>query len=784
MLDMSALPLPEVFAAVDRSMAIAEFAPDGTILGANENYLAVTGYAAEDLRGRHHRLLCSPAYAASDDYRDLWQRLARGEPVSGRVVRLHRSGSEICLSASYTPVRDKHGQIERIVTFARDITAQTERDREHAAIMSGLDQAMAIIEFRPDGQVLRANRNFLGALGYELHEVVGQHHRIFCDAEYAASAEYADFWRRLARGEAFSGKYRRRARGGNAVWIDAVYCPVRNDDQQPYKIIKFARDITADVAREQAWQEQVAESVRQIAAADAASQAKSAFLANMSHELRTPLNAIIGYSEILLEEAEGSGPEEQVADLRRIQHAGRHLLALISDILDLSKIEAGKMELDLDEFDLATEIDSILATIRPVVAQRGNALVVEVGAPLGRMRSDLTKVRQVLFNVLSNAAKFTEAGTVRFAAERHADAAGERLRFTVCDSGIGIAPEQLDRLFQAFTQADATTTRRYGGTGLGLAISRHFCELLGGHIGVHSTPGVGSTFTIELPADCPPVATPTAERAGLPQAAAGPWAGAPDGDGPLVLTIDDDPAVRDLLARTLVRSGLRVVGAASGEAGLRLAAELRPAVITLDVMMPATDGWAVLGRLKSDPDLADIPVVMLTITSDRHMAYALGASEFLSKPVDRALLVKVLRRFVDSPAGRVLVVEDDADARDLVCRLIEGAGCEALAAEGCRAAFAQMEQRRPDLIVLDLMMPEMDGFEFVERVRQEARWADIPIVVLTAKQLSHEERQRLQSGVSRILQKGAMSAEKLLALLSEQLERRHRPAPGARALTP
>jgi PAS domain S-box-containing protein len=776
MLDVSALPLAEVFEAFDRSMGIVDLAPDGTIVDANAQFLAITGYARDELVGRQHRLLCPPAYAASEDYRGMWQRLAQGEPVAGRAPRLHRSGRELCLTVSYNPVRGADGRVGRIIGLARDITEQTQRDREHAAVMSGLDRAMAIIEFTPDGHVLSANRNFLDAVGYTLDEVVGRHHRIFCDADYAASAEYAEFWRRLASGEAFSGRYCRRGRLGNAVWIDAVYCPVRNDDALPYKIVKFARDITADIAREQAWQQQVAESVRQVAAADAASQAKSAFLANMSHELRTPLNAIIGYSEILLEEAEDSGRDEQVADLRRIQHAGRHLLALISDVLDLSKIEAGKMELHLEDFDLAAEIEQMMATIRPVVVQRGNTLSVEAGAPLGLMHSDLTKVRQVLFNLLSNAAKFTEAGTVRFAAERYAGAGGDRLRFTIADSGIGIPADQVDKLFQAFIQADSTTTRRYGGTGLGLAISRHFCEMLGGRIDVHSVPGVGSTFTVDLPADARSVVAPKAGREGWPDTAAEPPVDAAVGQGPLVLTIDDDPTVRDLVGRTLLRAGFRVVAAANGEDGLRLAAELRPAAITLDVMMPSTDGWAVLGRLKSDPALADIPVVMLTVTSDRHMAYALGASEFLSKPVDRALLVKVLRRFVGGGVGRVLVVEDEADARDLVCRLIEGAGCEAVAAENCRAGFAQLEAARPDLIILDLMMPEMDGFEFVERVRADARWVDIPIVVLTAKQLTHEERQRLQSGVARILQKGATSAEKLLAMLAEQLRRRPQPA--------
>jgi PAS domain S-box-containing protein len=776
MLQRSAADVEEIFVAVERSTAIIEFLPDGTILGANQNFLDATGYAAEEIVGRHHRIFCTPEHAASDEYRTLWERLRNGEHFGARVQRVHRSGREIWLSATYNPVRDREGRVSRIIKFARDITAQTEREREHSALMTALDRSMAIIEFRPDGHVLTANRNFLDAVGYELDEIVGRHHRIFCDADYAASPEYADFWARLARGEAPAGKFRRRSRDGAPVWIEAIYCPVRKESQRPYKIIKLARDITDDIAREAAWQRQVIETTRQIEAADAASQAKSAFLANMSHELRTPLNAIIGYSEILLEEAVDRGLDGQIADLRRIQHAGRHLLALINDILDLSKIEAGRMELHLEDFDLAAEIDAVVATVRPVVAQRGNALEVAVAPGIGTMRGDLTKLRQVLFNILSNAAKFTENGTVHFGAARHQSEDGsERIRFTIRDSGIGMTPEQMDRLFQPFIQADASTTRRYGGTGLGLAISRRFAEMMGGRIDVDSMPGAGSTFTIDFPADVEPGRTAVDHGEGTAAAGVG-TPGIAVGDGPLVLTIDDDPAARDLLARTLTRAGFRVVGAGGGEDGLRLARELSPAAITLDVMMPGTDGWSVLSRLKSDPELAEIPVIMLTVTSDRQMACVLGAAEFLSKPIDRALLVKVLRRYVNTPARRVLVVEDDDSARQLARRLLESVDCDVVEARNGHEGLEQLDETRPDLVLLDLMMPGMDGFEFVERVRYDPRRAGVPIVVLTAKELTAEDRARLEGGVERILQKGAQSAENLLALLSEQLRARYSPA--------
>ncbi|MEN9938908.1 MAG: hypothetical protein RLZZ387_5487 [Chloroflexota bacterium] len=370
-------------------------------------------------------------------------------------------------------------------------------------------------------------------------------------------------------------------------------------------------------------------------AAEAANKAKSAFLANMSHELRTPLNAILGYSEMLQEEAEDFDAGALMPDLQKIHAAGKHLLALINDILDLSKIEAGKMDLYLETFDLRQMLDEVVQTIQPLTQQKRNRLVVHCDDDLGTMHADLTKVRQSLFNLLSNACKFTEDGTITLKA-RHSSF----IVFEVSDTGIGMSSDQLARLFQPFTQADASTTRTYGGTGLGLAITRRFCQMMGGDVTVASEPGGGTSFTIELPScvvdpKAPPRTDALDEMVPAPAAA---------NTSPAVLIIDDDPATRDLMQRYLAREGYRVLSAAGGEAGLRMARELRPSAITLDVMMPAMDGWAVLGALKADPELAGIPVVMLTMMDDRSLGYALGASDFLTKPIERERLAAVLRR--------------------------------------------------------------------------------------------------------------------------------------------
>jgi PAS domain S-box-containing protein len=485
---------------------------------------------------------------------------------------------------------------------------------------------------------------------------------------------------------------------------------------------------------------------------EVASRHKSEFLANMSHELRTPLNAIIGYSEMLQEEAEGLGAESFLPDLKKINSAGRHLLELINSVLDLSKIEAGKMELYLETFAVPTLLHDIAAVIQPLAQKNSNRLEVHCDETVGTMRADLTKVRQALFNLLSNSCKFTNHGIVSLTAAREPVDGTDWIIFHVRDTGIGMTPEQLSRLFEEFSQADAATTRQYGGTGLGLALSRRLVRLMGGDITVTSEPGRGSAFTVRLPAQ---VAEP---RAAMPPAAPSETASA---SASTVLVVDDEAAVRDLMQRFLTKEGFRVVTATGGEEGLRLAREISPEVITLDVLMPGVDGWAVLSALKADPDLADIPVIMFTIVDEKNLGYALGAADYLTKPIDRERLVAVLNRYRrDLP---ILVVDDDPALRELIRRLLEREGYTVTEAENGRVALERIREAPPGAILLDLMMPEMDGFEFVRRFRKHDTWRTVPIIVLTAKDLSPEDHARLNGYVERILHKGAYSRESLLA---------------------
>ncbi|MBI5544496.1 MAG: response regulator [Deltaproteobacteria bacterium] len=501
-------------------------------------------------------------------------------------------------------------------------------------------------------------------------------------------------------------------------------------------------------------------------AAESANRTKSTFLANMSHELRTPLNAIIGYAEMLGEDAEDRGDTGATADLRKIHAAAKHLLSLINDVLDLSKIEAGKVDIFVESVDVAAVVKDVAATVAPLLEKKSNALTITCAPGVGAMRTDLTRLRQCLFNLLSNSAKFTEKGTISLGVRRLTAEGRDWVSFEVSDTGIGMSEEQIAKLFQPFTQADASTTRKFGGTGLGLTVTRHLCRLMGGDCSVRSELGKGSTFTVRLPADVQAKAT----AAAAPASATSPIPTKPSSAGPMVLVIDDDPTACELLQRMLAREGYRVECANSGPEGLRLAAELTPQVITLDVLMPGMDGWAVLTALKAEPRTAAIPVVMLTILHEQQLSFSLGAVDCLPKPIERPRLLSVLRKYGRGQLRRAMVVDDDPPTREMLRRQMEGDGWQVVEAADGRDALAHLEEGVPQVILLDLMMPEMDGFEFVSEMRRRPEWRQIPVVVVTAKDLTTEDRARLSGNVERVLQKGAYSQDELLRELRHVLE--------------
>ena len=493
---------------------------------------------------------------------------------------------------------------------------------------------------------------------------------------------------------------------------------------------------------------EVEEKSRQL---ELASQHKSQFLSSMSHELRTPLNAIIGLTEMMVTNAARFGTEKAAEPLRRVHRAGSHLLGLINQVLDLSKIEAGKLELSPDWVNLTPLINEVVDTARPLAEQNNNRLVVKGQENLGSLTVDPMRLRQILLNLLSNACKFTKQGEVTLLARKLVNE-GHWIEFAVSDTGIGMTPEQQAKLFEEFTQADSSTARQYGGTGLGLAITRKLARMMGGDVTLTSEAGKGSTFTVRLPAntDVPAGAPISSDRGRSTRA-------------DCVLVIDDDATARELISDHLKAGGFSVVTAAGGVEGIKLAKELQPTAITLDVMMPDLDGWSVLAALRQNPELADIPVIMVSIVDDKRRGIALGAAGYLTKPIDRERLHRLVRRFqAPTRATRVLMVEDDASQRERMLGWLERPHWIVREAANGQEALDLLREEKPDVILLDLMMPEMDGFEVVAALQGDKDWRDIPVIVITSLDLDAKDRERLNSGVQSVLVKEKFRPEDLV----------------------
>ncbi len=509
-----------------------------------------------------------------------------------------------------------------------------------------------------------------------------------------------------------------------------------------------------------------------------ASRTKSTFVANMSHELRTPLNAIIGYSEMLQEDAALLGLDDFVDDLQKIYRSGKHLLDLINDILDMTKIEAGKLEIYYDDFDVPMLIWEASQTIQPLLLKNNNHLEIECDRQLGGIRADMTRLRQVLLNVLSNACKFTKSGVIKIQVNRQNSVLGETFCFTISDTGIGISPENLQKLFQPFNQADSSTTRLYGGTGLGLAISHRLCQMMSGDITAISELGIGSTFTICLPVDCESASKnpPKQGQNSVSNLSTSPKHRSQETDNPQqnypsILVIAGDSMLHQSTHSYFNHLGVSLYSSSNAEDGMQLAYQILPDAIILDMQTPSMSGWEVLKELKSQPLTSGIPIILLTINDEKHENYEVGANDYLFKPIDRDRLITIIEKYRAEQQSElsVLVIEDDPNTRAMLKRILEKGNCIVSEAQDGHAALEVMTQKIPQLILLDLMMPNVDGFEFMHLLRLRQDTPSIPIIIITAKDLTNEDNTRLSGSVQKVLQKPNYSYPQLLEEIVQRL---------------
>ena len=754
----------EQIANKERIDSILQASPDGicvidtesTIQMANQSMLQMFGYSLDEIMGQNVKMLMMDEIAHEHDHyieRIVWGREPKLIGQGSREVEgRKKDGSTFPMDLSVAMIGS--GKEALFVGILRDITeriAMQEKAKEQAAFQAALLDAVPNPIFVKDvNQTFTAmNRAYEEAFGIRREDYIGTS---TLDANYVPE-EVREEWNRSDQKLIDKGGYTREE-------LTARFADNRDHDVLSMRrTFELGSDATGgmlgiliDISDRKQMEREMEIAREQ---AESANETKSAFLANMSHELRTPMNAIIGYAEMLKEDAEDDENEEIIPDLEHIITAGRHLLQLINDVLDISKIEAGRMDLYLEDFDIATMISDAASTVTTLVEKNNNVLDIQVEENLGSMHADLTKVRQIVFNLVSNAAKFTSDGKVGIEASA-VDIGGQAfIRLAVTDTGIGIPEEKLEHIFEEFSQADNSTTRNYGGTGLGLALVRKFARMMGGDIRVESTAGEGSTFILEVPAR---VVETGKSSSMLKTIDAAIETSSSRGK---ILVIDDDPTARQLLTRVLEDQGYQVMTAESGEQGVALAKSEKPALITCDILMPNVDGWEVLQLLKDDPDTASIPVVMVSMVDDGKKGAALGAVEHLRKPVDRERLREIVARYVKT-AGKVMIVEDDPATQKTITKALGSMAIEALLANNGQEALDTLANQWPDLILLDLMMPVMDGYEFLSHFRKLEGSEKTPVIIVTAKDLSLKEREELASCVAGIFTKEENYVEDLI----------------------
>jgi PAS domain S-box-containing protein len=780
---------------IDRSdSAVFITDSEGTIQYANPAFEKVYGYTPEEATGNSPRIIKS-GLVPPEQYKQFWKTLLSGETASGEIINRRKNGELIPIAGTNSPILDESGKIIGFLAVHQDIT---ERKLAEETLKRRNDYLAASSEI---GRLVTSTLD-LNTIFTRTVSLISDRFGFYYAGIYIIEETGFNAVLREATGEAGEKMKAQRHSvivGSNSVVgkvaastepmvvddtdIDPLHIPnpylldTRSEVAIPLRIglrIVGVIDIQStqphaftpdDLSVLQSLADQVAVAIDNARSYELSQQLihdlreidllKSQFLANMSHELRTPLNSIIGFSRVILKGIDGPVTEMQQQDLTAIYNSGQHLLGLINDILDLARIEAGKMELNFEEVHLAEMTTSVMSTAKGLVKEKPIQLIQRIPPNMPTVQGDTMRVRQVLLNLISNASKFTEHGsiTVETLIQKAPTGKLEAL-INVIDTGPGIALEDQKKLFQAFSQVDGSATRRTGGTGLGLSICANLVQLHGGRIGVHSEVGNGSTFWFTLPLFHQP------EEA------------IPDGKK-VVLAVDDDPQVIGLYERYLNSEGYYVLPLTDPLKVKEQVLKIKPYAITLDIMMPNKDGWSVLTDLKSDPATRDYPVIICSILEQADKGFSLGAADYLVKPILEEDLVCALDRLnKNGTIHEVLVIDDDPNDLRLIQKILNQDGrYKPILAQGGRKGWEVINAKPPHAIILDLFMPEMDGFNILEKLRESQALRDIPVIVVSGGGLTNEQQQQLTAFGQRLITKGSLNESQLIESIENSLKR-------------
>ena len=766
---------------------------EGVIQYVNPAFETVYGFSADEAIGKTPRIVKS-GLIPQEQYKQFWDTLLSKESVSGEITNKTKDGRLIPISGTNAPILDEGGKLLGFLAIHTDISERKlnedalQRRNEYLAAAAEIGR-LVTSTLDMDAIFSRAVELVLERFGY-YHAAIfivdeSGFNAVLQEATGPAGKQMKSRQHTLAVGsKSIVGK---ATETGEAVIInntalDTIHKPnpllpdtkaeaaiplrigtrvIGALDIQSTEVNAFTQDDIAilqlltdqiavgiDNARSYAIAQQAVEEMREV------DRLKSQFLANMSHELRTPLNSIIGFARVILKGIDGPVTELQQQDLTAIFNSGQHLLGLINDILDFSRIEAGKMDLTFDEVNISELITSVMSTASGLIKDKPIELKKDIAADLPPVKADAMRIRQVMINLLSNAAKFTEEGDITVKASVEHSARKPVVMITVSDTGPGIAQEDQSKLFQAFSQVDASLTRKVGGSGLGLSICQHLVQMHNGQIGVHSTPGKGSTFYFTIP-----IYERTGELTPV--------------DRQCILAIDDDPQIIDLYERYLQPKGYQVVGLSDPAKAIKRVKQLKPLAITLDILMPGYDGWQVLSELKSNPETSGIPVIICSIVDEADKGFNLGATDYLIKPINEDDLIAAIQRLnTDGSIREVLVIDDDPNDLRLIGNMLSNQGrYKPILAEGGHAGWKAITSKPPHIILLDLFMPEPNGFSILERLHDDPALREIPVIVISSAYLTKGQQDQVTEMSQRMLQKGSFRENDLISAIENTLTR-------------